>query len=92
MNNFSPPDEGLPLGFDDEDDPEERERILHVLQQQHKKRFREFQRQLKRRMLEAAQASSDSEMDEITKGVEKGKMDVTPAGSTPPVELVKLDP
>lgn len=35
--------------------------------------------------------SSDSEVDEVTKGVQAGKMDVTPASSTPQ-ELVKLDP
>ncbi|KAK5165851.1 uncharacterized protein LTR77_008774 [Saxophila tyrrhenica] len=45
----------------------------------------------KRRMAAARDASSDSEVEEVTNGVKKGKMDVTPADSTPQ-ELVKLDP
>jgi hypothetical protein len=35
--------------------------------------------------------SSDSETEGLTKDVKNGKMDLTPAGSTPQ-ELVKLDP
>ena len=38
-----------------------------------------------------AEVSSDSEVDGLSKDVKDGKMDLTPAGSTPQ-ELVKLDP
>ena len=56
-------------------------------------RLERQERERRRRQRMAAQntdLSSDSEMEGLTNGV-KGKMELTPAGSTPQ-ELVKLDP
>lgn len=55
-------------------------------------------RELRRRQRMAAmdaEASSDSEVEQLNKDVKDGKMNLTPAGSTPKEqeqELVKLDP
>lgn len=87
MTNFAPPDDWFPPFLHDISDEEERERIHQQILQDIKRR-NEQRRARKRGMKDAAQASSDSEVDELTKAVKK--VEVTP-GSTPQ-ELVKLDP
>jgi hypothetical protein len=93
MNSFeSLEDIHLPfIDSDNEDAPERKAhylRQLRLLQDINNRSQKQALREDKRRKM--ADASSDSEVDAVTKGVKE--VTVTPAGSTPPQELVKLDP
>jgi hypothetical protein len=90
---MNPPDASLPIIHFDDDDSEAEELRQQLIRQSILRQRLTLQNARRRRMLEMADkdASSDSDVDEVTKGVQAGKMDVTPASSTPQ-ELVKLDP
>jgi hypothetical protein len=92
MNDFAPPETDLYALLDEEEDEEERNRIFFLIIVQQERRREALERQRKRKQRKMDPPSSDSEVDEVTKGVKDGKMDVTPAESEPPQELVKLDP
>ena len=73
---------------------EEQEYQLQQVRLIQRQQIIQEQKQRRKRLKMAAQAadaSSDSDVDELTSTV-RNKMDLTPAGSTPPEELVKLDP
>lgn len=85
-DSFCPPD---PNSFLDEATQAEiNRRFRDRLLMQERQRRRQQQRRMAER--EKAEISSDSEIDGLANTV-KGKMELTPAGSTPQ-ELVKLDP
>ena len=94
LDAFAPPEDDLILQIDEEEDEEERARLLHLFSIRNERIRKTLERQRRRRMADqqAKDVSSDSEVDEVTKGLQKAKVDVTPAESTPPQELVKLDP
>ena len=86
LDNFLPPPEPIHLS-----EEQEAEIQRHYIQQ--RKRILQHQRRRQKRMAsQEAVTDSDSEVDQLNKGVRDGKMDLTPAGSTPKEELVKLDP
>lgn len=87
LDNLVPPEHF----YLDEDEDLERASILAFY-----RRIARQERERERRRRQAVatmdqEISSDSEMETLTKQVKDGKMDLTPAGSTPQ-ELVKLDP
>ena len=87
LDNLVPPD----LFLSDEQE-EEIQRAILLSQIRLGRANRERERRRRQMMAQMDQeASSDSEVEGVTKGIKDGKMDVTPAGSTPQ-ELVKLDP
>lgn len=87
---MNPPDSNPHIHFDSDDSDSEERRLFW---QQFRAQQLRHERLRRRRMAQLANrdVSSDSEVDEVSKGVKAGKMDVTPASSTPQ-ELVKLDP
>jgi membrane-bound lytic murein transglycosylase MltF len=89
--NFVPIiEDSLDLELDAESIEQYQARLL-ALERVNRQRLLLAQRQRRRQAMD--KDSSDSEVEDLSKGVKAGKMDVTPAESTPAeTELVKLDP
>lgn len=88
LDNLVPPDQ---LYLDEEEELQ-RSILLANYRRLARQEREKAERRRRQQMAQMDQdASSDSEVDTLTKGVKGGKMDLTPAGSTPQ-ELVKLDP
>ena len=86
VDGYPPPDLGTLT--------EEQEYQLQQIRAAQRQEIIRERKQLRKRRKMAAQAadgSSDSDVDELTTTV-RNKIDLTPPGSTPPEELVKLDP
>ena len=87
LDNLVPPEQ-LYLSEDQEEDFH-RAYLLSRIRLLRESRERERRR--RQAMALEQEVSSDSEVENLTKEVKNGKMDITPADSTPQ-ELVKLDP
>jgi membrane-bound lytic murein transglycosylase MltF len=87
LDNLVPPEQ-LYLSEDQEEDFH-RAYLLSRIRLLRESRERERRR--RQAMALEQEVSSDSEVENLTKEVKSGKMDLTPADSTPQ-ELVKLDP
>ncbi len=87
LDNLVPPEQL----FLSEDQEEEFQRAYLLSRVRLLRESRERERRRRAAMASELEVSSDSEVDNLTKDVKNGKMDLTPADSTPQ-ELVKLDP